>query len=55
MATILIGAAVIGAMVLAAWKTWKNHKSGGCGCGCGGCSGCAGCSLGPGDRKTARK
>ncbi|MBC8585226.1 FeoB-associated Cys-rich membrane protein [Youxingia wuxianensis] len=37
MATWIIGTIVIGAMIFAAYKSFKNHKDGGCGCGCSGC------------------
>ncbi|MGV8905625.1 MAG: FeoB-associated Cys-rich membrane protein [Acetobacterium sp.] len=37
MATFIIGAIVIGAMILASYKIYKSHKN-------GGCSGCSGCS-----------
>lgn len=39
MATFLIGAVVIGAMILVSVKQLKKQSQGdGCGCGCSGCS-----------------
>ncbi|WP_083439361.1 FeoB-associated Cys-rich membrane protein [Acetobacterium bakii] len=37
MATLIIGVIVIGAMIAASYKIFKDHKK-------GGCSGCSGCS-----------
>jgi len=37
MATLIIGFIVIGAMLVASYHIYKNHKK-------GGCSGCSGCS-----------
>lgn len=38
MSTFIISAIVIGAMIFAAYKGYRNHKDGGCGGGCSGCS-----------------
>ncbi|MFR1708427.1 MAG: FeoB-associated Cys-rich membrane protein [Clostridium sp.] len=39
MATFLIGAVVIGAMIIISIRQVKKHSKGdGCGCGCSGCS-----------------
>ncbi|MBE6082375.1 MULTISPECIES: FeoB-associated Cys-rich membrane protein [Tissierellales] len=37
MATWIIGAIVIGAMIFAGYKSFKTTKNGGCNCGCSSC------------------
>ena len=44
MATYIITAAIIRLMILAVYKSRKNHKKGGCGCGCEGCGSHEACS-----------
>ncbi len=38
MATYIIGGIVVVAMILAGYKAYKDHRTGGCGCGCSGCA-----------------
>jgi hypothetical protein len=37
MGTYIVGAIVIGLMILAAYRVFKNYRNGGCGGGCDGC------------------
>ncbi|MCH5295506.1 MAG: FeoB-associated Cys-rich membrane protein [Treponema sp.] len=41
--TVVLGALIAAAFVLAVVRIIKKRKSGGCSCGCGGCGGCDSC------------